>query len=54
MAGLTKKKKIRRVLKQVADPEIADVLTTTEEFDEDEQTPIQFANAGLLGDIQRS
>ena len=54
MPGLTKKKKIRRVLKQVADPEIADVLTTTEEFDEDEQTPIQFANAGLLGDVQRS
>jgi hypothetical protein len=36
MPGLTKKKKIRRVLKQVADPEVADVLTTTEEFDEDE------------------
>lgn len=54
MVGLTKKKKIRRVLKQVADPNVADVMTTTEEFDEDEQTPIQFANAGLLGDIQRS
>jgi hypothetical protein len=54
MVGLTKKKKIRRVLKQVDDPTVADVMTTTEEFDEDEQTPIQFANAGLLGDIQRS
>ena len=36
MPGLTKKKKIRRVLKQVADPTVADVMTTTEEFDEDE------------------
>ena len=36
MPGLTKKKKIRRVLKQVDDPTVADVMTTTEEFDEDE------------------
>jgi hypothetical protein len=36
MPGLTKKKKIKRVLKQVADPTVADVMTTTEEFDEDE------------------